>query len=116
MTRLVSTKYTGKSSIHEHIMEIRDITVQLNDINVSISYAFLVHFILTSLPSEYDLFKVFNNTHNEDWTVNKLLIICVQEEERLRGEKTKNVNLASHQISGKIDNKKIDSRQKERRH
>lgn len=32
ITRLVSTKYMGKSGIHEHIMEMRDITMQLKNI------------------------------------------------------------------------------------
>lgn len=64
---------------------MRNTVVQLNDIKVSISDTFLVYFILTSLLLEYDLFKFFYNTQNEDWIVNKLLTKCVQEE-RLKGE------------------------------
>lgn len=63
-----------------------DIVVQLNDIKIFISDVFLVHFILTSLPSKYDLFKVFYNTHNKDWIVKELLTKFVQEN-RLSGEK-----------------------------
>ena len=68
-------------------MEMRDIAVQLNDIKISISDVFPVHFILTSLLPEHDLFKISYNTYNEDWIVNELLTKYMQEEERLRGEK-----------------------------
>ena len=77
--------------------------MQLNNIKISISEAFLMHFILTSLPSKYDFFKVSYNMCNVDWTVGELPTNYVQEEVRLRGKMIESVNLASHQVSEKID-------------
>ena len=46
----------------------------------------MVHLILNSLPSQYGPFKILYNTHKEKWSINELLIMCVQEEGRLAQE------------------------------
>jgi len=43
---------------------------------------FLVHFILNTLLQEYGLFKISYNTHKDKWSINELMTMCVQEEER----------------------------------
>jgi hypothetical protein len=50
MAKLSSMKYTRSGSIREHIMMMRDISAQLNVMEVTISDIFLVHFIINSLP------------------------------------------------------------------
>jgi len=45
--------------------------------------SFLVHYILCTLPHQYALFKIYYNTHKDTWSINELLTMCVQEEERL---------------------------------
>ena len=47
------------------------------------SESFLVHFILNTLPQEYGPFKISYNTHKDKWSINELMTMCVQEEERL---------------------------------
>ena len=47
------------------------------------SESFLVHFILNTLPPEYGLFKISYNTHKEKWSINELMTMWVQEEEKL---------------------------------
>ncbi|XP_020275295.1 uncharacterized protein LOC109849823 [Asparagus officinalis] len=47
------------------------------------SEAFLVHYILCTLPQQYDPFKISYNTHKDKWSINELLTMCVQEEGRL---------------------------------
>jgi len=42
-----------------------------------------VHFILNTLLHEYGSFKISYNTHKDKWSINKLMTMCVQEEERL---------------------------------
>ena len=55
---------------------------------MTISEGFLVHFIMTSLPSQFGHFKIINyNTQNDKWKMSELLGMFVQEEERLRVEK-----------------------------
>ena len=100
MAKLSSMKYTGSGSIREHIMVMRDIAFQLNAMDVTISDSFLVHFILNSLPSEYEAFKISYNTHQAKWSPNELMTMCVQEEERLRGERNQVINFTSHKESG----------------
>ena len=55
--KLLNTKYNGTSSIREHIMMMMDMSIKLKARNMEISYGFFVHFIMTSLPSEYNAFK-----------------------------------------------------------
>ena len=47
------------------------------------SESFLMHFILNTLPHEYGPFKISYNTHKDKWSINELMTMCVQEEERL---------------------------------
>ena len=56
----------------------------------------MVHLILTSLPTEYGPFKISYNTHNDEWSFNDLLAKCVEEEERLKGERVSSAHMASH--------------------
>ena len=69
---------------------------------MEISEGFLVHFIMTSLPSQYAAFKINYNTNKTVWFVSDLINYCVEEEERLKTEKMKDVvNLVGNlSISG----------------
>ena len=58
--------------------------------------SFLVTFILKAFPNEYELFKISYNTQKEKWSINELLTMCVQEEERLKNEKLDSVFLVTH--------------------
>jgi hypothetical protein len=87
MKKLSSKTFDRSRSVREHIMEMRDMAAQLKSLEVDISESFLVHFILNSLPTEYTPFKISYNTHKDKWSVNELLTMCVQEEERLKHEK-----------------------------
>ena len=95
MVKLCSMKLKGQS-VRGHIMEMRDIAAQLKNLDVDFSESFLVHFILASLSADYTAFKVSYMTHKEKWSVNELLTMCVQEEDRLKQEKIENVNFVSH--------------------
>ncbi|KAK2452328.1 hypothetical protein QL285_000128 [Trifolium repens] len=79
-------------------MRMRDIAAQLKDLEVTMSDSFLVHYILCTLPRQYGPSKISYNTHKDKWSINELLTICVQEEERLMMEEGEKVNLT---IQGK---------------
>jgi DNA polymerase IIIc chi subunit len=97
MKKLSSKTFDSSRSVREHIMEMRDMAAQLKSLEVDISESFLVHFILNSLPTEYTPFKISYNTHKDKWSVNELLIMCAQEEERLKHEKPQSVHfVATH--------------------
>ena len=80
---------------HEHIMQMRDITAQLKTLEVEMSDSLLVHYILNSLPYQYGPFKISYNTHNDKWSINELLIMCVQEEARLVTEMGESAHMAT---------------------
>ena len=85
--KLVTTKYDGRSGIREHIMMMNDMANKLKGLDMEISDGFLVHFIMTSLPSAYEAFKINYNTQKDKWTMQELIAMCVQEEERMKLEK-----------------------------
>ena len=78
-----SLRLTNIKGVREHIMQMRDIAAQLKKLEVNMSESFLVHYILNTLPPQYSPFKISYNTHKDKWSINELMTMCVQEEERL---------------------------------
>ncbi|XP_076914915.1 uncharacterized protein LOC143574082 [Bidens hawaiensis] len=60
--KLVTTKYDGRSGIRGHIMMMNDMAHKLKGLDMEDSDGFLVHFIMTSLPTAYEVFKINYNT------------------------------------------------------
>ena len=58
-----STKLTWIGGVHDHIMHMRDISVQIKTLEVTMSETCLVHFILNTLHQYY--FKISYNTHKD---------------------------------------------------
>ncbi|XP_044479425.1 uncharacterized protein LOC123206322 [Mangifera indica] len=87
MKKLSGMKFDNSKGVRQHGMRMRDIATKLKSLNIDALDPFLVHFALNSLLMEYSPFKISYNTHKENWSVNKLLTMCVQEEERLKHEK-----------------------------
>ncbi|RDX73354.1 hypothetical protein CR513_47053, partial [Mucuna pruriens] len=81
-----SMKLIGIKGVHDHIMHIWDIVAQLNGLEVTMSKSFL-----------YAPFKISYNTHKEKWSINELLIICIQEKERFIMEEGEKVNLTTYE-------------------
>jgi len=55
----------------------------------------IVHYILYTLPHPYAPFKIPYNTYKDKWSINELVTMCVQEEERLLMEEGQMVNLTT---------------------
>jgi gag-polypeptide of LTR copia-type len=49
--KMLTSKYNGTSGVCEHIMMMNDMAVKLNGMDMTIFEGFLVHFIMTSLPT-----------------------------------------------------------------
>lgn len=90
-----SYRLTSVKGVCEHIMKMRDISAQLKKLEVDMSDSFLVHYILNYLPSEYGSFKISYNTHKDKLSINELMTMCVQEEERLVMEQSESALLTS---------------------
>ena len=71
MATLTPKKYDGVNSVHQHIMEINNLAEQLKSMDMMIFESFLMQFILNSLPSQYDPFKIHYNTQKDKWTINE---------------------------------------------
>uniref|UniRef100_A0A803KS92 Retroviral polymerase SH3-like domain-containing protein n=1 Tax=Chenopodium quinoa TaxID=63459 RepID=A0A803KS92_CHEQI len=52
-----SMRLTETKGVRDYIMRMRNIAAQLKDLEVTMSDSFLVHYILCTLPNQYDPFK-----------------------------------------------------------
>ena len=95
LSSLVSMRYKGKGNIREYIMEMSNLASKLRALNLTLSEDLLVHLVLISLPTQFSQFKVSYNCQKEKWTLNELISHCVQEEDRLKQEKTESAHFAS---------------------
>ena len=73
-------KLIGVCGVRDHIMCMMDTTSQLKSLEVSMSESFLVHYIMCTLPPQYNPFQISYNTHKEKWLISELLTMCVKEE------------------------------------
>ena len=94
LRKLVGMKYTNKENIREYIMEMSNIAGKLKALKLQLFDDFLVHLILISLPAQFSQFIVSYNTQKDKWTLNELISHCVQEEERIKKDKTESAHLA----------------------
>uniref|UniRef100_A0A0A8Y4T4 Uncharacterized protein n=1 Tax=Arundo donax TaxID=35708 RepID=A0A0A8Y4T4_ARUDO len=90
--KLVNDKYDGFGSIMKHIMKISNMAANLKKMEIEISDGFLVHFIMTSLPPEFSPFTINYNAMKVKWSIDELMVICAQEEERLRAQRINHIN------------------------
>ncbi|KAI3463922.1 hypothetical protein Pfo_020585, partial [Paulownia fortunei] len=95
LANLVSLRYKGKGNIREYIMEMSNLASKLKALKLELSEDLLVHLVLISLPAQYSQFKVSYNTQKDKWTLNELISHCVQEEERIKRERTESAHLAA---------------------
>ncbi|KAK2990326.1 hypothetical protein RJ640_003598 [Escallonia rubra] len=94
ITKMVTLKYSGSNGVREHILRMNDMASQLKGLDMKISEGFLVHFIITSLPAQFGLFKINYNTQKRKWKMSELISMCVQEEERLKSEQLDSAHVA----------------------
>ncbi|RWR95043.1 Retrovirus-related Pol polyprotein from transposon TNT 1-94 [Cinnamomum micranthum f. kanehirae] len=110
MADLTTMKFDGTRSMHEHVIEMTNLAANLKNLGLSVDEAFLVQFILNSLPPQYGPFQIHYNTITDKWTVNELANKLVQEEARLNQQGIKLAHLV--QGAGHKAGKKYNSGQK----
>ena len=57
---------------------------KLKPMDLELQDEFLIHLVFASLPREYETFVVNYNMQPNKWDIEKLISMCVQEEERLK--------------------------------
>ncbi|KAK3017561.1 hypothetical protein RJ639_006775 [Escallonia herrerae] len=100
ITKMVTLKYSGSNGVREHILWMNDMASQLKGLDMEFFKGFLLHFTMTSLPTQFGPFKINYNTQKEKWKMSELISMCVQEEERLKSEKPDSAHVA---ITGCVD-------------
>nr|XP_043637900.1 subtilisin-like protease SBT4.3 [Erigeron canadensis] len=61
MLKMLTLKYDESSCVREHIMKMSDMANKLKTLEMEVSNNFIVHFIMTSLPAQFDAFKINYN-------------------------------------------------------
>ena len=80
----MTERYSGNGGIREHILRMNNLASKLKPIDLALKEEFLIHLIFTSLPKEFDTFVVNYNIQPEKWDMERLMSMCVQEEERMK--------------------------------
>jgi hypothetical protein len=95
--RLVFEKYTG-GCVRDHILRMSNVAARLKPIDLGTKDGFLIYLIFNSLLKKFKTFEVNYNSMNDKWTLETLIAICVQEEERIKhnNDGVDSVNMAKH--------------------
>ena len=89
--RLVEEKYNPTGSLREHIMKKCHMAAKLKSLKMEISDGFLVYFIMSSLPPEFSPFTINYNAMKIKWSIDEMIAMCVQENERIKAERIEHI-------------------------
>ena len=78
---------------------------KLKPIDLGLKDEFLIHLVFASLPKEYETFVVNYNLQPDKWDIEKLIAMCVQEEERLKSSHGDSVNHVKENKKKNFNNK-----------
>jgi ionotropic glutamate receptor len=95
LKQLVTEKYTGRAhSIREHILRMSNMASKLKpvDADLELKPALLVHLVMASLPKEFDNIVINYNMYPNKWDIEKMISMCVQEEDRMKASNGGSIN------------------------
>ena len=82
--QLVTERYSENGGIREHILRMSNLASKLKPMDLALKEEFLIYLIFASLLKEFDTFVVNYNIQPEKWYMERLMAMCVQEEERMK--------------------------------
>lgn len=100
MCQLTTKKFDWSQPIHDHVTHMSNLAAKLKTMGMEVNEAFLVQFIINSLPFEFGQFQVNYNTIKDKWNFQELKAMLVQEEGRLKKMKEHAVHLIGHDGAG----------------
>jgi hypothetical protein len=62
------------------------------DADLELKPALLVHLVMASLPTEFDNFVINYNMSPDKWDIEKMIAMCVQEEDRIKASNGGSIN------------------------
>ena len=84
---------------------------KLKPMDLGLKDEFLIHLVFASLPKEYETFVVNYNLKPDKWDIEKLIAMCVQEEERLKSSHGDSVNHVKENKKKNFNNKNAKPQQ-----
>jgi gag-polypeptide of LTR copia-type len=109
LNKLCTMKYNGRSNVRDHILEMMNTVSKLKAHKPDISEDMLIYLSLNSLHTSFGQFKMSYNCQKKSWTVNELISHCVQEEERLKTDKSESANITSTSKGKGKQKRKVNS-------
>jgi hypothetical protein len=94
--RLVTKKYSFDSGVRENILKMNNMASKLKAMDMGLKDGFLVHLVMSSLTKEFEPFEINYNPQPESWRIEKLIAMCVQEEERIKDACGDSINHVKH--------------------
>ena len=79
-----SLKYSGFGGVIGHILELININSRLRDMLMGVKDEQVVHHALYTLPSSFSQLRTSYNAQKENWTLDELISIYVDEENRIK--------------------------------
>jgi hypothetical protein len=66
ITKMLNAKFTSKGSVWKHIMKFIDMSNKLKNLEMPLPEPYLIHYIMLSLPTIFDNFKInYNGSDNK---------------------------------------------------
>ncbi|KAL6315595.1 hypothetical protein AAG906_002767 [Vitis piasezkii] len=82
LASLISMKYKGKGNVREYIMEMSHLASKLKALKLELSMIYLCIWF-SSLPAQFNQFKVDYNRQKDKWTLNELISFPEQKKQKV---------------------------------
>ncbi|XP_066320742.1 uncharacterized protein [Miscanthus floridulus] len=90
--QLVIERYSENGGIREHILRMSNLASKLKLMDLALKEEFIIHLVFASLSKEFDTFVVNYDIEPEKWDMERLIAMCVQEEERMKAANGGTIN------------------------
>jgi hypothetical protein len=83
---------------------------KLKTMDMGLKDKFLVHLVMSSLPKEFEDFEINYNSQPENCGIEKLIAMCIQEEERIKDTRGDFINHVKHNKKKNFSNSTLSKK------